>query len=437
MNFPLNRPRSLTALLFVATASLMAACTSLEGSSPAGTAPTPTTGWTHQFGTDDEDGASFVAVDTQGNVLVGGWTNGMLGETPNRGSYDGFVRKLRPDGLEAWTLQLGSEGEDAVEGVMAGSDGRVYVAGRVAGVLPGQMDAGEGDAFAMVLTGEGDAIWTRQFGTAKLDWGESVAIDSQGNVLVSGSTAGAFPGQTGASTADNYTRKFDSAGNVLWTDQIGSQEGNGATTVVVDDRDNVYLVGSTLGPLPGTTHTGSGDVFVRKYDSAGAVLWTHEYGTNDGDAAIGAVVDTAGNLLIVGATRGTWDGQARFGGFLDAFLLKVSPAGELLMTVQFGTTSSDMASGVAVDAAGNIYIAGRTDGRFEGSRNRGATDAFVAKFNTQGEPLWTTQFGSPAEDYAFGVAVDGSGTVYAVGMGHLGVSEASALPDAWVVQLKQ
>jgi hypothetical protein len=394
-------------------------------------------GWSQTFGSTGEDGASTLAVDGSGNVIVGGWTTGALTDEPNHGGHDAFIRMFDPKGEEQWTIQLGTEGEDATEGVATDGRGQVYVAGRVEGVLSGQTEAGGGDAFGGAYTAEGEKVWLLQFGTDKLDWGEDVAVDADGNVFISGSTSGAFPGEENASLADNYVGRFDAEGVTLWTQQVGSDEGNGATSVVVDKHGNLYLVGSTLGPLPGTVHIGSGDMFVSKYDIAGVELWSREYGSIGGDAAIGAALDEAGNLYVVGAARGIWDGQVRVGGFLDAFLLVFDPAGQLLKTIQFGTAGSDMASGVAVDSQGNVYVAGRTDGTFRGQTSRGGFDAFAAKFNKDGEARWVVQFGSPADDFAFGVAVDNNGSVYVAGLGHLSAVAATTPCDAWVVQFRQ
>jgi len=421
----------------LAFALMLPSACSTTASLPSGTELPPAMGWSQTFGSPGDDGASTVAVDGSGNVIVGGWTTGALTGEPNRGGHDAFVRKFSPTGEEQWTVQFGTEGEDATEGVAANEDGRVYVAGRVEGVVPGQVDAGGGDAFVAVYAADGGEVWLRQFGTDELDWGEDVAVDNEGSVFISGSTSGAFPGEENASLADNYVRRFDAAGSSAWTQQLGSDEGNGATSVVVDKQGNVYLVGSTLGPLPGTDHIGSGDVFVGKYDVAGTELWSREYGSIGGDAAISAALDKAGNLYIVGSTRGIWEGQVRIGGFLDAFLLVFDPAGQLLKTVQFGTTGSDMASGVAVDGEGNVYVAGRTDGAFRRYANKGGFDAFAAKFDVEGEALWTVQFGSAADDFAFDITVDSNGNIYVAGLGHLTAVAPAAPPDAWVAQFKQ
>jgi hypothetical protein len=86
----------------------------------------------------------------------------------------------------------------------------------------------------------------------------------------------------------------------------------------------------------------------------------------------------------------------------------------LLWTRQFGTNDSDAASAVAADASG-VYVAGNTDGILPGEAGAGGTDAFVRKYDADGNELWTRQFGTSGIDGAFGASADGSG-VYVAGI---------------------
>jgi len=141
-----------------------------------------------------------------------------------------------------------------------------------------------------------DVIWIRQFGTPAFDWAGGVAVDEGGNAYVAGSTGGTLPGQTSAGGIDDaYVRKYDSAGSELWTGQFGTPAGEFAAAVAVDGDGNVYAAGFTEGTLPGQTAAGSGDAYVRKYDSAGSELWTRQFGTPAFDLAKGVAVDEGGN----------------------------------------------------------------------------------------------------------------------------------------------
>src|SRR6266704_1589091 len=116
---------------------------------------------------------------------------------------------------------------------------------------------------------------------------------------------------------------------------------------------------------------GGPDAFVQKYDHAGTVLWTLQVGTPSGDSALGVAADPSG-LYVAGGTGGALPGQTSAGGY-DAYLQKYDPNGNLIWTHQFGTAGSDEPRGVAANAAG-VYVTGVTDGTLPGQVNAGSPD---------------------------------------------------------------
>ncbi len=162
-------------------------------------------------------------------------------------------------------------------------------------------------------------VWTQQFGMSGLDAAIGVAVDGTG-VYVSGVTEGAFPGQVSAGDRDAFVRKYDANGNELWTRQFGTS-GSDAATVIAVDGTGVYASGYTVGTLPGQTSSGGTDAFVRKYDAAGTEGWTHQFGTSASDGAGGISVDGTA-AYVVGETGGTLPGQTSAGGS-DAFVVKL------------------------------------------------------------------------------------------------------------------
>ena len=128
---------------------------------------------------------------------------------------------------------------------------------------------------------------------------------------------------------DAYLRKYDSEGSELWTRQFGSQDFDLAWNVAIDDTGNLYVVGWTRGAFPGQTPLGDFDSFARKYDGDGNEIWTHQFGTNHDEVASGVVVDGAGNLYLVGYTEGVLPGQTSLG-LRDAFVVKMSGSPETI-----------------------------------------------------------------------------------------------------------
>ncbi|MBI4685574.1 MAG: SBBP repeat-containing protein [Nitrospirae bacterium] len=127
-----------------------------------------------------------------------------------------------------------------------------------------------------------EVLWLRQFGTSVSDDGFKVAADGIGNVYVVGLTAGNLPGQTSSGNGDVFIRKYDSEGNELWTRQFGTPYGYGMDLpYIAVVEPNVYVAGTVYESLPGQISSGNADAFIRKYDSEGNELWTHQFGSSD------------------------------------------------------------------------------------------------------------------------------------------------------------
>ena len=125
-------------------------------------------------------------------------------------------------------------------------------------------------------------------------------------------------------------------------------------------------------------------------------------------------------------------------GDTDAFLRKYNGDGDHLRTVQFGTESLEEGSDVVVDVAGNVYVTGFVGGAFSGQDFLGGrNDAYVVKFDASLTQVWTRQFGTPDRDLATAVAVGLRGSLYVVGgtEGALAGQASSGKADAFLMKL--
>ncbi len=225
------------------------------------------------------------------------------------------------------------------------------------------------------------APWTRQMGTTAEDSAQGVATDAAGNVYVAGYTTGGLDGNVNAGGIDLFVVKYDATGAKQWTRQMGTPSNDLANGVATDAAGNVYVAGATYGGLDGNVNAGGTDLFVVKYDAAGAKQWTRQMGTAD---ARGVATDAAGNVYVAGRTIGGLDGNVNAGGS-DLFVVKYDATGVKQWTRQMGTPSFDGAQGVATDAAGNVYVAGFTlGGGLDGNVNAGGSDLFVVKYQQDG-----------------------------------------------------
>jgi hypothetical protein len=377
-------------------------------------APAAGISWISQFGTRSPDEADGLAADADGNLYVVGQTSGELPGQKAAGMIDAYVRRLDPAGHEVWTRQFGSSERDEPKGLALDDAGNVYIVGRTFGTLPGQTSAGGWDAFVRKYNRAGDELWTRQFGGGGGESAASVRIDHAGNAYVVGGTRAALPGQKNIGDYDAFIVKFDAAGNTVWTRQFGTRNEDYALAVTLDGNGDPIVAGETGGLLAGAAQFGGLDGFAREFDPAGNVVWTRQFGSPADDYAVGAAVAPTGEVLVVGTTLGTLPGQTSRGES-DAYIVAIRPAGGDLWTSQFGTTGADDAEAVAFDAAGRIFVAGRVGAALPGTTSSGGSDAFLAAVSPVGEILWARQFGGPADDYAMALAVSRSGFYLAGG----------------------
>ena len=400
-------------------------------------APAPAAGiaWTNQFGTRYPDEADGVGVDTDGNAYVMGQTSGELPGQKAAGMIDVFVRKVDPGGREVWTRQFGSSERDEAKGMALDDAGDVYIVGRTFGSLPGQTSAGGFDAFVRKYNRAGDELWTRQFGGGGGESAASVRVDHAGNAYVVGGTRAALPGQTNIGDYDAFIVKFDAAGTTVWTRQFGTRNEDYAMAVTIDGSGDPVVAGETGGLLAGAAQFGGLDGFAREYDPAGNVVWTRQFGSPADDYAVGAAVAPGGEVVVVGTTLGKLPGQTSHGGS-DAYIVAIRPAGGDLWTSQFGTTGADDAEAVAFDAAGHMFVAGRAGAALPDATSSGGSDAFMAAVSPFGDILWCRQFGGPADDYAMALAT-GKGGFYLAGAttGALPGQTTNGERDAFVVKL--
>ena len=369
--------------------------------------------WTKQLGSSGLDSANGITIDSSGNVYVTGVTFGGLDWNTSAGANDLFVVKYNSSGTKEWTEQLGSASSDYANGVATDSSGNVYVAGVTYGGLDGN-SKGNSDLFVVKYNSSGTKEWTKQYGTDRYDEARGVATDSSGNVYVVGGTKGNLNGISNSGRTDAFVIKFNSSGTKQWTKKLGTWQNDLANGVATDSSGNFYVTGFTYQHLDGNTSAGNADLFVVKYNSSGTKQWTKQLGTSKHDRARGVATDSSGNVYVTGDTYGGLDGNTN-AGYNDLFVVKYNSSGTKQWTKQMGTSSTDLANGIATDSSGNIYVTGGTYGGLDGNTNAGNSDLFVVKYNSSGTKQWTKQLGSSSRDYDYGVATDSSRNVYVSG----------------------
>lgn len=340
-----------------------------------------------------------VAVDSSGNVYVTGGSSGANG-VPD---YDYATIKYSSSGDILWVQRYNGPGNswDAAHALVLDGSGNAYVTG----VSYGDTDF---DYVTIKYSAAGVEEWVARYnnsGVNSEDWATAIAIDTSGNVYVTGYSAGAD------TFYDYATVKYNPAGGQEWVARFNGP-GNTkdrAQAIAVDGSGNVYVTGDS-----GEGSFNLSDYVTVKYNSTGARQWTARY-HNAYDYPTAVAVDSSGNVYVTGYSYGTR--------FYDYATIKYTPNGRQRWVARYdGASDDDVAYALAVDASGNVYVTGESVGRGT------STDYATVKYDTRGKQRWVGRYNGPgnATDGATDIAVDAAGNVYVTG-----ASRGSDLTDAF------
>lgn len=406
------------------------------------------TTWLDQHGTTGDDAVNATALAADGDVVTAGSTTANLdGNHPSNTSLDGVVERYGVEGDRKWAVQIGQDATDeTLTGVATNWRGDIFVVGRTTGDLDAlHPDAAGGDAFLARLDSSGTVVWVRQLGTADNDSALAVTAIAAGDVFVAGLTTGDLDGSHAGNTSmDGFIARFDRAGNLKWTRQVGDAGTEDALTAVgASLRGDVVAGGYTFANLDGKHASSSAsDALLVRFDRAGHRRWLRQFGsaapaTDDMVAAV--AVDIKGEIFVSGATLGDIDGKHAGNTSADVIVARYAPSGSREWLRQWGTAGGGNESGAALTAtpSGEVYVTGSTDGSVDGeppvARSR---DALLLRYTRRGIRVLRAQYGGAGNDDARGIAVSRRGTVYLGGAtdGRLGESTAGAL-DAFLTRL--
>jgi hypothetical protein len=398
------------------------------------------------------DVAIGLAVDSAGSAYVTGvaetsdfpTTPGAY-QTTNNNSGSAFVTKLTADGSGlVYSTLLGGSGQSFGRGIAIDASGNAYVTGNAGASFPITSNAYQqtasnlNGAFVTELNSTGTGlVYSTYFGaTSRLvsftSWGTGIALDSAGDIYITGPSAGYVPTTPGAFQAKNkgtqnaFVAKFNPAsstgsGSLIYSTYLGGSGSDGGSKIAVDASGAAYVSGTTnssnfptLNPIQ-STFGGIHDAFLTKLNPAGSALVYSTYlGGSGNDVGGGIALDAADDAYVAGTTGSsnfpTLNAvQAIFGGRQNGYIAEVNAGSALLFCTYLGGSGADAGGAIALDSAGNIYYAGGTSstnfpatpGAFQTTQHAtiiqgvGTGNAFVAKVSPLATlPLAVTGFPS-------------------------------------------
>lgn len=402
--------------------------------------------WVKAAGGNNEDLGAAIAVDAAKNTYVTGYflNNAQFGASnlTNAGNRDIFIAKYNANGQVVWAQRAGGSGIDEGRGIALDGSGNVYIAGYFNGTAsfntsPAAVNvtsAGGQDIFIAKYSNAGALEWVKRFGSTLNDEAFAITASTGGEVLFTGMFRGtvAFGGtnliSAGTSSIDMVLAKMDASGNVFWAQKGGGAGSDYGRAIAIDATGNAYITGdfsssAVFGSVTLTGESSSQDAFFAKYDASGVLQWAKRGGGAFPDFGTGIQADAAGNVY----TTGYFGGNSTFGTLsvthganYDAFIVKFDGNGNALWVKKGGGAGTDYGKAICTDAAGNSYVTGyyEATATFGGTplSNAGTTDIFVAYYNSGGDLVAVKGAGGTGGDQGNGVAIDQAGEAYVTGI---------------------
>ena len=362
-------------------------------------------------------------ISTNSSGGDGGSSGG--GQGRSGGSSSGFLVTFGVSGLDS-----------DVAGVAIDSSDNIYITGTSQGanlfgknVTSGTTD----DIFVAKLNSSGVVQWVYAAGGTGRDRGRKIALDSSGNIYVTGyywSTVDFGGGNvTSNGNWDAFLLKLNSSGTFQWVKSYGSNYNDLGRDVAIDSNDNIYMLGNYRGTVDfgGGDENGAvnGDIFLVKFNSSGVFQWVYTAGASAADDSRALALDSNDNPYITGSFSGTVDfggGNITAANTDDLFILKLNSSGAYQNIYTSNIFTTQKGKGLAVDSSGNIYATGTFSGTVDfggGNITTSGNDIYLLKLNSSLAFQWVKRFarddGAAGQALGLAVAVDDDGNVYSVG----------------------
>ncbi|RLB64162.1 MAG: hypothetical protein DRI90_05255 [Deltaproteobacteria bacterium] len=407
--------------------------------------------WANQYGDDQLDNGTAVAVDSIDYVVVAGHVAGMVTFcNTTHGSLSAgttaFVAKVAEDGNNClWSKSFegqggaggGSTGDQYVNAIAVERDADCVV---LVGSATGPVDFGGGalvhsgqshDMVVAALCNSGSHFWSHMVGGAGIQRAIDVAITPlQLQVVVVGEFEESITlaeTHVSAASTDLFIALYSAEGDIEWSRAIGNNLQQKAGAVTTDSGGNIILVGDFEGGITMDSVTlqsaGEYDVLVAKYHSGGVVDWAKGFGDSASQWATAVATDRQDNIIVAGQFEGVvnfGEGELISAGDDDGYVVKLSASGEPLWSRRIGGPGLQRVDALAIDRTNDdIVVAGRFDQSIEyGGQtwtSQGGEDIFVAKLDADGSCQWLHQFGGQQSQRVRDIAIDDQRQLLMVG----------------------
>ncbi|MHA1253536.1 MAG: SBBP repeat-containing protein, partial [Candidatus Helarchaeota archaeon] len=334
-------------------------------------------------GTGSEEGWD-VAFDSDGYIYA-------VGKTSSFGAKgsDMVFLKYYPNGTLIWNKTWGGALDDCAHKIAINSSGDIYITGYTC-----SYGAGGRDIFLIKYFPNGTLAWNITWGKTFSEAGRGIALSEDGFIYISG-----YTNSSGAGDFDFLLIKFYSNGTEIWNTTWGGLLEDLGIDLALDSNKNIYVSGYSYSYGPGTN-----DFALVKFLPNGTRVWNRTWGDTGSDSSWGITTDKNDNIYIFGHFTNVGTNDWDFG------IVKYSPNGTEVFNITWGGPNYEVACSGLVDDSGNIYVVGMSN-----SYGNGNYDFLLGKFYSNTTRAWNITWGGVNEDKAFDLTMDDKGNFIIVG----------------------
>ncbi|HEY5535374.1 MAG TPA: SBBP repeat-containing protein [Ignavibacteria bacterium] len=448
--------------------------------------PPMTIVWGTYYGADGADGPLSLKTDYLGNVISCGYSisyflifdpgnDAYYHQDGKAGLLDAYIIKFDNNGVRLWATFYGGNRDEYATGVVINSSNDIYIAGFTHSYnLPMPTPAGTQGDFKPYIGGndfyiarfnnDGVFKWGTFFGGNGEESWPAIAINSVGTVFICGRTGSSWLQMNESPFISSYNKHgnadaiiiaFDNNNHKKWVTYFGGNAEDAATSIVIDDNDNIFIAGYTYSGNINLIHTGTaytqtgggiGDIFIAKFNNTGELKWSTYLGGSALDGSgpltclysdrVGINLDRVNNLIITSHTRSInfpvlncteISGQSLQGLYnYDVSVSKFTNDGTMIWSRYLGGDNHDFGFYLLSDRCNNIFVMGRTysnnfptktsdDITFFDNDLNGTSDGFITKLSESGNVLWSTYLGTSTTDWVICGAFDINNCLFLTG----------------------
>ncbi len=415
-------------------------------------------GLANEFGND-------IAIDAAGNVYTvgnfGGTADFNYGSADftitSNGSSDAFLVKYDASGNFVWAKSWGGASNEIAKKIAISHSGSIYVSGTFSSTTDFDPNSGilnlnpigSNDIFISKFDTSGNIKWAKQLGGASNEDLGNMVLDNIGNIICTGNfltTADFDPGAGMANliskgAEDIFISKLDSNGNYVWVKQIGGKRMDLGFSVCTDNLGNIITTGCFADTVDFDPNSGIinlfskgfyADIFIIKYDPNGNYIWAKQIGGYIKQTGLVITTDANNNIYNLGKFTDSADFDPNAGEYIlhsfasgeSHYLLKLTPAGNLIWASNFDGASEITPKNITIDKNKNLYVVGDfwetvdfnpSADSFKISSNSDSYDIFMLKLDSMGKFIWVNSFGGTSDDNCNAIKIDNDENIYSTG----------------------